>query len=179
MKKKILFFLCGILLVKVMSAQNQMHYTACNVDGYWSKWYYFAHSIYGNYGQICDYTSCGHPSNYRWRFTINNYITPSKDDVEYHYKNKIWWEYSGFFEYYVTDEFPDIRSIFTKSSNFSSVGWLWVNPTHHDPSKGQTPCVKRTSRATIKIAPYKDHPKVYNIWFEGVGFAFDLHNSHF
>lgn len=41
------------------------------------------------------------------------------------------------------------------------------------------PRVKRTTRAKIKIAPYKDHPVVYNIWFDNVGFGINLETSYF
>ena len=33
--------------------------------------------------------------------------------------------------------------------------------------------------STIKIAPYKDHPKIYNIWFEDVGVGIDLGTLYF
>ena len=55
----------------------------------------------------------------------------------------------------------------------------FVRPSQHNVDKGQMPCVKRTVQATIKIAPYKDHPKVYNIWFEDVAMAIDLGNMYF
>ena len=43
-----------------------------------------------------------------------------------------------------------------------------------DPRRDVTPCVKRTCNATIKIAPYKKHPQMYNIWFDGIGVGIDI-----
>ena len=41
------------------------------------------------------------------------------------------------------------------------------------------PTKKVTKKATIKIAPFKDRPQTYNIWFENVGFAINLNDTYF
>ena len=38
---------------------------------------------------------------------------------------------------------------------------------------------KVRKNATIKIAPYKKVPQVYNIYFDGGGYAIDLNNTKF
>jgi hypothetical protein len=136
------------------------------VDGCWSKWRDSYEYIYGNYGQFQFYKPEGHPSIFCWRFTINNYRTPTRAEIEKHRTTGEWFEYSGTFEYYISDDFPDIRSQLLKPG--------MVAPWLHDTSKGQTPCVKRTVNATIKIEPYVEHPKVYNVFFEGCGYGIDL-----
>jgi len=152
-----------------------------NVDGYWGKWdnWYNLYTVYGNYGGFCCYWQgrysfeSNHPSEWEWRFTIKNYQAPTKKEKKEHLKKDIWYEYEGTFEYYITDEDQSIKKMFLEHGRPS------VDPAHHKTEKGQMPCVKKTVPATIKIAPYKDHPKTYNIWFEGVGFGISLDNSHF
>jgi len=150
------------------------------LDGYWGPWdSWNLYSLYGNYGGFCCYWQgrysfeSNHPSEWEWRFTINNYNEPTKKERKEHWKKNIWYEYQGTFEYYISDEYQSIKQMFREH------GRPCVSPANHRTEKGQMPCVKRTVPATIKIAPYKDHPKVYNIWFEDVGFAISLDNSYF
>ena len=44
---------------------------------------------------------------------------------------------------------------------------------------GGTPAKKITSKATIKVAPFKKLPKVYNIWYDNVALAIDLGTTYF
>lgn len=171
MKRYFFLFLFFITSFCVF-AQSQIK-TCVYYDGYWGSWKGGYMCLYGNYGGIIFYQRGTHPSEWQWKFTINNYVTPSKDDIKYHYKNNIWYEYTGTFEYYISDEYQSIKQM------FKEYGYPAVNPTIHRVEIGETPCVKRTSSATIKIAPYKNHPQVYNIWFDGVGFAIDLQDSYF
>ena len=97
-----------------------------------------------------------------WYQIYGNY---SKEERKNHRKNNIWYEYTGIVEYSVNSDYPTIKDALKSSYTF--------------------PCVKngdgykKTARATIKIAPYKDYPQVYNIWFEDVGIAIDLGAQHF
>lgn len=169
MKRLILLFFIFASTIATI-AQGRVKYSQL-VDGCWSQWKVSYDYLYGNYGSIQCYNAFGHPSIYCWRFTINNYQTPTKDQIKLHRKTNTWFEYSGTFEYYISDEYPDIRSQLIKGT--------WVAPWNHDTSKGQTPCVKRTLFATIKIAPYKKNPVCYNIFFNGGGFAIDLCDNYF
>ena len=95
-----------------------------------------------------------------------------------------WVVYNGTFEYYITDEYPDARSLLLAQE--------WVDPHDHNPLKGQTPCVKKTVNARIKKQSQTRYEKVlkgyskwgtpkyeqvpydhvtYNIYFDNVGFA--------
>ena len=169
--KKIL----GIILLTVIAtcyAHAQIS-TCAYYDGYWGKWKLQAeaytnrswYSLYGNYSGFIVYLTSVHPSEYCFKFQIDSYNQPSQDDIKYHWKNNIWYEYSGYVEYFVDRWAPTIKKSLQENS-FASV------------SKGEYSQMK-TSRATIKIAPYKKRPKVYNIWFEDVGIAIDLGNFYF
>ncbi len=92
-------------------------------------------------------------------------MTPDKKTIKLHYKNNMWYEYSGTVEYYVTEKYPTILDIL-KAFDFPYF--------NYDSGSDGNPCVKRTARATIKIAPYKDHPKCYNIYFDNIGVGIDL-----
>lgn len=137
-------------------------------NGYWGNWELYDARIYGNYSSIAFYHPLDHPSKWTHKFTIDNYSTPSKKEIKEHWKKKIAYEYQGTFEYYITDYYPSIKKI------FESWNYPCVFPSQHNTEKGDMPCVKRTVPAKIKILPYKDHPRVYNIWFEDVGFAINL-----
>jgi len=40
------------------------------------------------------------------------------------------------------------------------------------------PSIIKKSRAEIQIQPYEKTPVVYNIWFEGIGYAFYFFQKH-
>lgn len=142
-------------------------------NGYWGQWksHYSEltgtnwFSVYGNYSGFIIYNSYSHPSEYFFKFQINNYTPPTKEDIKFHSKNDIWYEYNGNVEYFINSDYPTIKSALM---------------THSFPYvENSVENIKRTAYATIKIAPYKDHPKVYNIWFEDVGIAIDLGTMFF
>ncbi|SEA26845.1 hypothetical protein SAMN04487851_10484 [Prevotella sp. tc2-28] len=182
MGKKILTLL---LFLASLSISAQIRVCAY-YDGYWGEWEdgavggflfgmpdtygnlpYF--KIYGNYSGFCIYYSDSHPSDYTFKFQANNYVTPDKKTKKAHLKNNIWYEYNGTVEYYVDDDRPTIRDIL-KNSGF--VHFPALKPSIKNARK-------RSANATIKIAPYKDHPKIYNIWFEEVGVGIDLGTIYF
>ena len=143
------------------------------IDNCWGNWNSFLgfDNLYGKFSDIrCVRGS--HPSTYCWRLVIDNYRTPTKDEIKSHRKNNKWFEYQGTFEYYITDEYPDLRS--------QLLNKIWEDPRYHDTSKGQTPCIKKTVRVKIGIAPYKKEPECYNIMFENgsnvniQGFGFSI-----
>lgn len=167
--KRLLFVV--IFFLSLFSSSASDIYTCVNVNGYWSNWVYRSMMVYGRYSSIQiggyndDYRLC-EPWDYSFKFTINNYHAPTKKELKYHYKNNIWFEYSGTVEYWVNDEYPTIEAVFR---NFK---WPAIAQT------GKTIRAKRTAKAIIRIAPYKKHPKIYNIIFDNVGFAIDLKNCH-
>ena len=75
------------------------------------------------------------------------------------------YEYSGSVEYFINSDWPTIKS------SLMTFRFPYV--------KNKIENIKKTARATIQIQPYKDHPQVYNIWFEDVAIAIDLGNGSF
>lgn len=165
--KRFLFFAFMLCLFAKGFAQYGISYY---VNGYWSSWGTMDGSKYvgyGNYNTISFSSKKYHPSLYFYKFEIANFVKPSDEDIRYHYKNNIWYEYTGTFEYYICDEFPTAKDAFLRNT--------LVAPPEYYPNN-KKPRLKQVVPATIKIAPFKDHPKVYNIFFEDVGIAFDLMN---
>lgn len=176
--KKTIKIICVLLLISFVSISKvqSQHFAVYSedsrlVDGVWDDWKtLWKYDVRGSYGEILLYATYNHPSQYVWKFTISNFTKPSKAEIKEHYKNNEWWVYSGTFEYYITDEYPDLRSLLLKKE--------FIDPSCHDVNKGQTPCVKKTISATIKIAPYKEHPRIYNLFFgNGLGYAFNLYRD--
>ena len=164
--KKILILI--LLSIFSLMAKSQI-YTCYYLDGYWGQWEeQIMFRLYGNSHSFSVYEYGTHPSEFIFRFQIHSYSTPDKKTIKHHFKNNLWYEYSGTVEYYVSEEYPTIRTILRKY-RFPFYGG-WVRPG---------PCATRTAKATIRIAPYKQYPRVYNIWFDDVAVGIDLRDLHF
>ena len=124
-------------------------------------------------------------------FQINGFVVPSKKDIKKHYKNKIWWEYSGYVEYYICDLYPTVVDVFKEKGrllreddlSYSDYDRKLSTLKASKMAKGQSfnpiGFKKVRKNAIIKIAPYKKVPQVYNIYFDGGGYAIDLNNLIF
>lgn len=169
MKK--IFLLFSLLCCVTLNSSAQLT-GACYFDGYWSQWHSFGSGtkIKGNYDGFIIYLDKEGPWEYRFKFTINNLKFPNKKQRKKDIKADKWYEFTGTVEYYITDKYLSVLSIFrdAKKPLFA--------PAKLDSGR---PTKKITSNATIKIAPFKDVPKVYNIWFDNVGFAIDLNTLYF
>lgn len=171
-----------ILLSAFTMMANAQIGTSYNLDGYWSEWRDcgLAYKVYGNYSgfviyRFSDYHGYvrivgAHPSNYEFKFQIDSYKTPDKKTIKQHKKKDLWYEYSGYVEYYVSEKYPTVRAML-KGRGFPFMDY--------SSGKDGNPRVKRTARARIRIQPYKKHPKVYNIWFDDVAVGIDLMNLQF
>ncbi len=173
MMKRLFVIITFALLTIAAKAQIS---TCAYYDGYWGEWtqqyllplysweqrkdYY---NLYGNYSGFIIYDKEFHPSQYCFKFQINNYVPPTKKQIKEHYKKKEWYEYSGTVEYYVVESEPTIKDVLKATTNPYGSGFPIYN---HG--------AKRVANATIKIAPYKKRPQVYNFWFDDVGFAISL-----
>lgn len=168
--KKIIMTMILVLVCIVATAQIK---TCCYFDGYWSDWQYSNSVIRGGYNGFMIYKSSDGPWYPLFKFIINNYYIPSDKETR---KNNItynrWYEFSGTVEYYISDDFTSAYQCFKKNG-----GPHFVRSKYYQ-DLGM-PVKKITSRATIKIAPFKDHPKVYNIWFDNVALGIDLDTLHF
>lgn len=155
-KLLLLFFLCLFTL----PCFSQI-YTCTNINGYWGKWQKeYVLSATGDINNFVLHSSTSHPSEFYCKVVIQNFSMPDKKTKRLYCKNKIWYEYTGYIEYYVASWW----SVEDYVRNFPVGPYNTENGYH----------LKR-SKATIKIAPYKKSPRVYNIWFEGYGVGIQLY----
>lgn len=177
MKKFLLTLFLAI--VGFLGAYSQVTVsTAAYVNGYWTSWekrnYSWGLDFYPQYERAfqmtmqynrydnsfsgLEFTKTGNqPWDWFFKFEVDNYVKPDKKMRKQHQKDKSWYEYSGWVEYYVTDDFPTIKKV------LEYYQFPMIQP------KGDTARAKRRARATIKIAPYKKTPECFNIYFDGVG----------
>lgn len=179
--KKIVILL--ILCVKFIPINAQIR-TCVYYDGYWGEWedqwlpslfsstpQEFFYKLYGNESGFLVYHVNEHPSRYVFKFQINNYVAPTKQQIKEHNKRQEWYEYTGTAEYFVIEDRPTIKDIL-KEFEFP----LYHKDVHDNYGNY---AVKRVANATIKIAPYKKTPSLYNIWFDDVAIAIELVYVHF
>lgn len=173
MKKILLTFM--LILIGFLGGYSQVVLeTAAYLNNHWTGWnhqgYLAGNYYYGNFSANMLYDSHtntfsglkfweAYESSREWcfQFYMDNYVKPDKKARKYHEKNNIWYEYSGWVEYYVTDDYPTIAKVLERYQ------FPMIQPT------GDTARAKRRARATIKIAPYKKEPTCFNIYFDGVG----------
>ena len=167
--KRLLVIISFALLAIATNAQIS---TSVYYDGYWGNWS-DQHSvkIFGGYSGFIVYHINNHPSLYCFDFQINDYVSPSKEQIKEHYKKNEWYVYSGTVKYFVVESEPTIKDILKKRGF----------PRYHKDTRDENGnyAVKRVAKATIKIAPYKDHPRTYNIYFDNVGVGISLNNVSF
>lgn len=173
MKKFLLFLLLTITGYVVAYSQVTMS-TAAYVRGYWTSWdernysngYWFHRDFemqmsYNRYDHTftgMEFRKAGaQPWDWCFSFEVDNYVKPDKKTRKQHQKDNTWYEYSGWVEYYVTDDYPTIQKV------LEYYQFPMIQPT------GDTARAKRRARATIKIQPYKKEPTCFNIYFDGVG----------
>lgn len=148
------------------STYAQWEQTFC-YRGDWDTWRPCLGRIYTNstYSKIILKTSGG--LEY-FSFWIPDYQKPSKKELKEHRKSGEWFSYTGIVEYRINDNFPDAETIAKYS--------MFVIP---NPRIDKAPTVKRSTRCTIRIAPYKKHPEVYNIWFDFIGVGISIRGLKF
>lgn len=98
-----------------------------------------------------------------FKFHINNFSRPTKDELKNAKKTGKWLFYRGVVEYFVNDKYPTAEE-FCKANTF-------VIP---NPRRDETPNVKRETSCTIKIAPFKKHPEIYFIEFDNVAIEISI-----
>ena len=125
-------------------------------------------------------------ADFFFRFWITDYITPNKKEIKQHFKTKTNWIYNGYVEYYVCDVYPTFedclkelhRPLYEEDTQWSSyqdkLAVIKANKIRKTGSFTPIGYKKVTKPAVIWIMPYKKYPKVYNIFFDNVGYAIDL-----
>lgn len=168
MKKFLL--LVSLLFCLSLSSSAQIQFSAY-FDGFWSPWTEVANArVYGNYEGFVVHTVSEGPWDYRFKFTINNFKVPNKKQRKKDLKAKRYYEFSGTVEYYISDIYPSALSAFRDHKG-----------PHLLPSKNKRgyPAKKITSKATIRVAPFKDYPRLYNIWYDNVAIGIYLNTTYF
>lgn len=163
----LLFFCCILLSANRVQAQ-QMCFAYCGewspwqtICGEWSPWHIYGQSFRYNDGSGFELKNSG--GTVFFSFKISNYFTPSKASIKAHKKSREWYEYSGYVEYYVSDEYPTAEALAKNN--------ILVIPNAR---ADERPKVKRRAYATIKIAPYEKNPYCYNLFFDNIGIGFSV-----
>lgn len=145
---------------------------ACSFDGYWSEWIDCGNgiSIKGSYSGFIFYEPSEGPWNWLFKFSVDNFKLPDAKQRKKDAKNGVWYEFSGSVEYYICDDYPTIYNVFKKNKSPKFVA---------KEQKDGRPTKKITSKATIKIAAFKDRPNTYNIFFDNVGLGISMNETHF
>lgn len=173
----VLTFICCIAFVFTAAAQttnplNLQYY----YDGYWSGWRGYGGSwrmvrAKGTFDGFCLYKPENHPSEYFFKFYISNPSGYSEQEIKQHYKTKEWLEYNGIVEYYVTDDYPTIKSQL-KAIQQGKLHWGWIGGDYNRKNNKEFGgiAVKRTAKAEIDIQPFKlrHNWRCYNIFFDDV-----------
>lgn len=170
MKKKIFIILALLFMATNAFSQDSHIYTCAYFDGYWSDWEITAASIKGDYNGFIIYLSSEGPWNYRFKFTVDNMTFPDKKQRKKDIKNGNFYVFSGTVEYYISDDEPSVLENFRRNRGPYFVPAKLANGR---------PTKKITSKATIKISPFKNLPRNYNIFFDNVGFGINLNGLYF
>ena len=162
---------------------------SCHYDGFWGNWSNYFTECQGGYGGFALYNYGEHPSTYSFAFLVDGYRSPTKKEIKQHNKSQTWWEYTGTVEYYISDVYPTLKDCLKKMGRpleaRDTEGYEYkkieeVARLANIKNGRQSIGLKRVqAKAIIKIQPYKKHPKTYNIWVDGVGFAIDLNGCQF
>ena len=182
-----------LFLTTVLFISSSMYSQFIGVSYYyqsvWNGWEgagWNKYDLYGNRHGFRVFEHDKRPADFFFRFWITDYKTPDKKDIKTHYKTNTKWVYSGYVEYYVCDVYPTFedclrelkRPLYEEDTQWTSYQEkLTVIKASQIRKNGSfTPIgyKKVTKPATIWIMPYKKYPRVYNIWFDNVGYAIDL-----
>lgn len=161
--KKILIAVIVLLFAIPMMGQGYIQ-TCRMIGGYWDEWKdNYNTSVKGYVDNFVIYESYRHPSDYCLKVVIKDFSMPDKKTRRMHMKNDKWYVYSGYIEYYALP-----------SSSIGDYVWRFPEGECYDTKINKKNLYLKRIRATIKIAPYKDRPRTYNIWFSdyAVGISF-------
>jgi hypothetical protein len=128
--------------------------------GQWSSWEahyipdYHVHSAKANNGDIIGLRLSDSGGNTYFSFLITDYERGKK-------------VCEGTVTYYVNDTYPNAEAL-AKANTF-------VIPNYR---RDETPSVKRTATATIKIVNNGRKPATFNIWYDDIGVGFDVQNVY-
>lgn len=167
MRRILLLFICALLTIGV-HAQIK---TSKGYDGRWISHNALTvnYTNNNNLHELTFYPIGDSPSNFLWKFNFFHIF--HEDEIKGHRKISMWFEFPCTFKYYASDEYP------TLVSQLAAYGYPMVCPTNHNTQRGQMPCVQKTAKATIRIAPFRKSPTLFEIYVDGMRFAIDLGNA--
>lgn len=168
--KKIILFTLFTLLYSMNTCGYPWIKTAIYQNNAWSSWHSGSGVIrYGSWDLFQAYDKVSQDiNNFYFRVTIDNFYIPNKKTRKAHIDNDEWYEYTGYIEYWIDDDHMNFLS--TLNNNFP----IKANPRV---KIGNRPSVVKKVPAKIQIQPYRKYPELYNIWFEGIGFAFYFYDT--
>ena len=182
-------FLITLLLLfpSLVSSQGiSVNYYYQDVWNGWdgNNWVNMYH-VYGNKKGYRIFKDGKQPADFFIRFWMTDYNVPSKKEIKTHYKNKQNWAYNGYVEYYICDVYPTFedclkelrRPLYEDDTKWFYKEKLAVVKANQIRKTGSfTPIgyKKVTKPDVIWLLTYKKYPRVYNIFFDNVGFALDL-----
>lgn len=171
--KRFLFVTLVTLICSMAYSTSWIKTTICQ-NGTWYPWNESSFvGQYGTWDRFVVYHTDRDPSNFYFRITIENFSIPPKKVRKEHIKNNEWYQYKGYIEYWIDDDHMDFLSNLYVPNIL-----LPMKSTPWNKYNGRPSIIKKTE-AVIKIQPYEKTPVTYNIWFEGIGFAFYFFQSRF
>ncbi|WP_033147935.1 hypothetical protein [Prevotella sp. P6B1] len=181
--------LLGIFLLIPNVAFSQYIGVSYYYDGVWNGWdgtQWNEYDLYGSRHGFRVYKHGERSADFFFRFWITDYTVPEKKDIKTHYKTNTKWIYDGYVEYYVCDVYPTFedclrelgRPLYKEDTQWSSyqekLALVKAKNIRKNGYFNPIGYKKVTKPATIWIMPYKKYPRIYNIFFDGVGYAIDL-----
>ena len=163
MKKIFLIITCILGYFLNSSAQIS---TCFRLNGVWGDWKEATYTFKVSGTVKNGYLYSNQPYDFQLHWTIDNYTSPSKKLKKQYKKEKKWFKYTGWVEYFVNENYPTIESLIRR--NYIE---LW-------PSGNDSGSVKRRAKAEIWVDPdYKEIPRVINLFFDGVGVGVILYQN--
>ena len=171
--KRIIFIIILAFISVGLYSTNWIK-TAVYQNGTWYPWREGSYvTLSGTWNFFAVHSEHNDASQFYFRIKIDNFTIPSKKVRKEHIKNNKWYEYSGYIEYWIDDEHMDFVSAIGKDS---SLGVVPDAVTPWGKYDGR-PVIAKKSPAIIQIQPYKNNPQLFNIWFEGIGYAFYFYSK--
>lgn len=171
MRKLAILFFLTVLSIGA-SAQAPVVRFSSFYDGYWGEWHGGdRYKATGTYNDFVVYHEYNHPSKYYYKIKFNvpnanNGEIPKKEKKR-RLKNNEWYEYEGTIEFYLNENYSLVEHWI---EGFGKIG---NNVPYRNGGKYN---ILKTYPCTIKIAPYKDSPRTYNVYFDKFGIAFIINS---
>ena len=182
--------LISVLLFIPSLAFSQYIGVSYYYQGVWNGWHgnnlINHYHLYGNRYGFRVYTDGNRAADFFFRFWFTDYKIPDKKEIKTHYKTGTKWVYDGYVEYYVCDVYPTFedclselgRPLYEEDTQWSSyqekLALVKVKNIRENGYFNPIGYKKVTKPAKISITPYKKYPRIYNIYFDAVGYAIDL-----